>query len=139
MPSAQYLSKSLKKPIPCAAVFTRGRMNKPTLYLPVHKKACILVRFCPILFKKTSEKSLFNMPHEVVWATATRNMVYIYSSFSTRPLFILTNLHYATISDLTWDRDRTLAISSMDGYISFALFEEGELGEPLPDDCEYAM
>ena len=78
------------------------------------------------------------MPHEVVWATATRNMVYIYSSFSTRPLFILTNLHYATISDLTWDRDRTLAISSMDGYISFALFEEGELGEPLPDDCEYA-
>jgi chromatin assembly factor 1 subunit B len=122
------MSRSIKKPIPCAAVFTRGRMNKPSLYLPVHKKACILVRFCPILFKRSSDKSIFNIPHEVVWAMATRNMVYVYSSRSTRPLHVLTNLHYATISDLSWDEDRCIAVSSMDGYISFGLFEAGELG-----------
>lgn len=132
------MSKQVKKPIPCAAVFTRGRMNKPSLYLPVHKKACILVRFCPILFKRSSEKSMFNLNYEVVWAMATRNMVYIYSSRSTRPLFVLTNLHYATISDLSWDADRTVAVSSMDGYISFGLFDEGELGERLPTEGKYS-
>lgn len=141
VPSAQYVSRDGPKnkegkqvPIPCAAVFTRGNMNQPCLYLPVHKKACVLVRFCPILFKRSTEKTIFNLNYEVVWAMATRNMVFVYSSRSTRPLYVLTNLHYATISDLAWDAERSLAVSSMDGYISFALFEEGELGERLPKE-----
>lgn len=42
------------------------------------------------------------------------------------------NIHYAALSDLTWFEGKVLAISSLDGYITFCSFQnEGSLGTPL--------
>lgn len=68
----------------------------------------------------------------MVWAVASGNKVYIFKTSSMRPLFVGSNMHYATLTDLSWKQDKCLSISSMDGYISFALFSSGELGERLP-------
>jgi hypothetical protein len=38
------------------------------------------------------------------------------------------NYHYSALTDLAWKNDEVLAISSSDGYISFMIFDKGELG-----------
>lgn len=49
------------------------------------------------------------------------------------------NIHYAALSDLTWFEGKVLAISSLDGYITFCSFQnEGSLGTPLEiSDASY--
>lgn len=39
------------------------------------------------------------------------------------------NYHYATITSLSWKSANILAMSSSDGFCSFMIFNEGELGE----------
>ena len=105
--------------------------------MPVDKKPAILVRFCPMLFKSSEgDFNLFDLPYHMVWAVATIDKIHIFSTKSPRPLFMASNMHFSTLTDMTWFRSHLLAISSMDGYISFAVFEDGELGEPLPNECK---
>ena len=67
----------------------------------------------------------------MVFAIATIDSVYIYGTDSINPRFAITNIHYQALTDLAWNGDSILAISSSDGYISFCSFEKGELGIPL--------
>ena len=73
---------------------------------------------------------LFNLPYYMVFAIATFNSVLIYNTLSTLPMFLVSNIHFAALSDLTWNSDEALAISSLDGYITFCVFDKGELGTP---------
>lgn len=133
VPGAQYQNPVTKEMMFCAMGFTRGRMNQPSICLPVHKKAAILVRFCPLLFsREPGDKCIFDIPYHMVWALATLNKIQVYSTRSTKPMFIASNLHYASLSDLSWSGSEVLAISSMDGYISFAIFEPSTFGSLLP-------
>lgn len=117
--------------------FTRGRMNVPSLCLPMHKKAATLIRFCPLLFERDpGDFNLFDLPYHMVWAVATVSKVLVYSTRTTRPMCVASNHHYASLSDLTWKEDGFLMFCSMDGYVSFMIFRRGELGRPLARDCK---
>lgn len=70
----------------------------------------------------------------MVFAVATFNSVLIYNTISTQPIFLVSNIHFAALSDLSWNSDQALAISSLDGYITFCIFEKGELGTKQPDE-----
>lgn len=48
------------------------------------------------------------------------------------------NYHYATITSMTWRGANILALSSSDGYCSFLIFQEGELGETYTPEGELA-
>jgi chromatin assembly factor 1 subunit B len=46
--------------------------------------------------------SAFGLPYRVVYAVATQDAVYIYDTQQTKPLCVISNLHYATFTDLSW-------------------------------------
>lgn len=72
---------------------------------------------------------MFKQAYYMVFAVATTNSVLIYNTESSKPLYGMGNWHFAAHTDLAWKDDKVLAISSSDGFISFFLFNNGELGE----------
>lgn len=44
----------------------------------------------------------FSLPYRMVYAVATQDTVFVYDSQQTIPLCVVSNLHFATFSDLTW-------------------------------------
>ncbi len=44
---------------------------------------------------------------------------------------MVANVHYAILTDLSWGGSRTLGVGSSDGFCSFLVFEDNELGEEL--------
>ncbi|KAF2271153.1 WD40 repeat-like protein [Lojkania enalia] len=72
----------------------------------------------------------FKLPYRMVYAVATQDAVHIYDTQQQKPLCIVSNLHFATFTDVTWSNDGlTLIISSSDGFCSSLAFGPGELGE----------
>jgi hypothetical protein len=58
----------------------------------------------------------------------------LYDTQQALPLAYLSQLHYSTFTDLAWSPDgNSLFMSSTDGFGSLAIFEPGELGEPLTE------
>lgn len=119
-------------------VFTRGSPNKPVLYLPSPQKATVAVRCCPILFELRqaegdgkSAKSIFKLPYRMVFSVATIDSILLYDTQQAAPFGYITNIHYATLTDLTWSSDGSMLVaSSSDGYCTIVHFKEGELGVP---------
>jgi chromatin assembly factor 1 subunit B len=71
----------------------------------------------------------FGLPYRVVYAVATQDAVHVYDTQQTKPLCVVSNLHYATFTDLTWSSDgQTLLMTSSDGFCSALTFAPGELG-----------
>jgi chromatin assembly factor 1 subunit B len=44
----------------------------------------------------------FSLPYRMVYAVATQDAVFVYDTQQTVPICVVSNLHYATFSDLTW-------------------------------------
>lgn len=44
----------------------------------------------------------FSLPYRMVYAVATSDAVFVYDTQQTTPICVVSNLHYATFSDLTW-------------------------------------
>lgn len=117
----------------CALVYTRGDLKVPSAILPLNKPS-LSVKFNPIYFERTTATPLIDLPHRFVYAIATTNSVFLYSSESDTPLGMVSNLHYSSITDITWTPDgRLLLISSIDGFCSCIRFEKDELGVPLAE------
>jgi WD40 repeat protein len=58
----------------------------------------------------------------------------LYDTQQASPLAYLSQLHYSTFTDLAWSPDgNSLFMTSTDGFGSLAIFEPGELGEPLTE------
>ncbi|KAI1811844.1 WD40 repeat-like protein [Poronia punctata] len=75
-------------------------------------------------------KPTFALPYRMVYAVATQDAVLLYDTQQTTPICIVSNLHLATFTDLTWSSDgSTLLISSSDGFCSTLSFTAGELGQ----------
>ncbi|KAK6347300.1 hypothetical protein TWF696_007372 [Orbilia brochopaga] len=71
----------------------------------------------------------FALPYRMVYAVATKDAVLIYDTQQQTPLCIVSNLHYAAFTDLTWAPDgNTLLMTSTDGFCSVVAFSPGELG-----------
>jgi chromatin assembly factor 1 subunit B len=65
----------------------------------------------------------------MVFAVATSSAVLIYSTEQAKPLFGMGNYHYAALTDLCWKGENMLAVSSSDGFCSFMIFKDKQLGE----------
>lgn len=75
-------------------------------------------------------KPSFTLPYRMIYAVATQDSVLLYDTQQHTPICIVSNLHCATFTDLTWSSDgATLLISSSDGFCSTLSFAAGELGQ----------
>lgn len=45
---------------------------------------------------------VFDLPYRIVYAVATQDAVYVYDTQQQKPLCVVSNLHFATFTDLTW-------------------------------------
>ncbi|CAG8013078.1 unnamed protein product [Penicillium olsonii] len=80
---------------------------------------------------EASPAPVFALPYRVVYAVATQDAVLVYDTQQQTPLCVVSNLHFATFTDLTWSVDGlTLLMSSSDGFCSTLSFAPGELGQP---------
>ncbi|PYH98219.1 WD40 repeat-like protein [Aspergillus ellipticus CBS 707.79] len=72
----------------------------------------------------------FTLPYRIVYAVATQDGVMVYDTQQQTPICVVSNLHFATFTDLTWSNDGlTLIMSSSDGFCSTLAFSPGELGQ----------
>ncbi|KAG9297684.1 hypothetical protein G9A89_011199 [Geosiphon pyriformis] len=77
-----------------------------------------------------STTRLLDLPYRMIYAVATQDAIIIYDTQQLSPLVTISNLHYATFTDLTWSADgNTLIATSSDGFCSIVCFHKGELGE----------
>jgi chromatin assembly factor 1 subunit B len=44
----------------------------------------------------------FGLPYRIVYAVATQDAIYVYDTQQQKPLCIVSNLHFATFTDLSW-------------------------------------
>ncbi|KAI8365480.1 WD40-repeat-containing domain protein [Choanephora cucurbitarum] len=115
----------------CAYIFPRNLILKhPIGLIGNHPKPSIAIRWCPMLFNKRSNvPSSFALPYRMIYATATQDSVYIYDTQQTRPLCVMSGMHFASLTDLAWSHDGSiLMFSSADGYCSAVVFANDELG-----------
>ncbi|KAK2811608.1 hypothetical protein FQN50_001950 [Emmonsiellopsis sp. PD_5] len=84
-----------------------------------------------------SPSPAFALPYRIVYAVATQDAVLVYDTQQQTPLCVVSNLHYATFTDLTWSNDGlTLIMSSSDGFCSTLSFSPGELGQVYTPSTE---
>ena len=84
-------------------------------------------------------KPAFTLPYRMIYAVATQDAVLLYDTQQLTPLCIVSNLHLATFTDLTWSSDGlTLLISSSDGFCSTLTFTPGELGQAYTGELAVA-
>ncbi|KAM9347004.1 chromatin assembly factor 1 subunit B [Symphorus nematophorus] len=125
-------------------IFSRKGLKRPIAHLPCPSKATLAVRCCPVYFELRTKKgedgsvqtlpNVFQLPYRMVFAVASEDSIFLYDTQQTLPFGLVSNVHYHTLSDLTWSRDGSfLAVSSTDGYCSFLSFSPGELGTPLKE------
>ncbi|KAG0645558.1 putative WD repeat-containing [Hyphodiscus hymeniophilus] len=77
----------------------------------------------------------FSLPYRIVYAVATEDSVLLYDTQQQTPLCVVSNLHCATFTDLTWSTDGlTLLMTSSDGFCSTLTFSPGELGQVYTGD-----
>ncbi|XP_006862667.1 PREDICTED: chromatin assembly factor 1 subunit B [Chrysochloris asiatica] len=119
-------------------VFSRRNLKRPIAHLPCPGKATLAVRCCPVYFElrpiAETGQDLMTLPYRVVFAVASEDSVLFYDTQQSFPFGYVSNIHYHTLSDISWSSDGAfLAISSTDGYCSFVTFEKDELGIPLKE------
>jgi chromatin assembly factor 1 subunit B len=44
----------------------------------------------------------FGLPYRIVYAVATQDAVYVYDTQQTKPICVVSNLHFTTFTDLCW-------------------------------------
>ncbi|KAG8544692.1 hypothetical protein GDO81_022045 [Engystomops pustulosus] len=125
-------------------VFSRKNLKRPVAHLPCPGKATLAVRCCPVFYElrpaskdadeEAPQQSLLSLPYRMIFAVASEDAVLFYDTQQLFPFGYVSNVHYHTLSDISWSNDGTfLSISSTDGYCSFVTFDEGELGVPLKE------
>lgn len=119
-----------------AAIYARPDFKTPVAVLPLNKPAIVVV-FSPRIYKGASS-ALVKLPYTLVFAIATTNAVFIYSTASSNPLGMATNLHYASLTDLAWSENgEYLLTTSVDGFASIIQFDSG-LGE-IDNEAELSL
>ncbi|XP_076603181.1 chromatin assembly factor 1 subunit B [Chaetodon auriga] len=125
-------------------IFSRTGLKRPIAHLPCPTKATLAVRCCPVYFELRTKKGedgsvqalpdVFQLPYRMVFAVASEDSIFLYDTQQALPFGLVSNIHYHTLSDLSWSGDGSfLAVSSTDGYCSFLSFSPGELGTPLKE------
>lgn len=80
---------------------------------------------------------LFSIPYRFVFAIATEDSVFLFDTQKLTPFAYITDIHYSNLSDLSWSSDaRFLMISSIDGFSTFLIFKENELGKVYVENVD---
>jgi len=136
LPASIYKAAPGEKPIFTVYGFVRKNLNQPAFHLPGFERCPLVVRFCPYLYKKDTNipksNELVDLPYMMIFAIASIDAVVLYSTQSQTPIAIVKDVHYHSITDLTFAKDKYLLISSSDGYCSVIRFDEGVFGTRLP-------
>ncbi|XP_065909488.1 chromatin assembly factor 1 subunit B-like [Dysidea avara] len=128
-----------KMPLNATYIFTRNNFSKPVAYLPAGDMPTVVVRFSPVLYQLLpandgveNSAKFIDLPYRMVYAVASQDSIVLYDTQSTCPFGYISNIHYASITDLTWSSDgHKLVASSSDGYCTILGFDDGEIGMPL--------
>jgi chromatin assembly factor 1 subunit B len=125
IPTGQLLQK--EEIISCAYMFSKKNLTSPILALPV-KGVSALVQFSPRFYRiQDNESPLIESQFKFLFSVATYQEIYVYSTCQTTPLYILSNVHYASFTDMSWHSNgQLLAASSMDGFVTFMQIEESK-------------
>jgi WD40 repeat protein len=76
------------------------------------------------------------LPYKSIFAVLTEISIIIYDTYHNKPIALARGLHYSGLTDAVWTPDgHTLVVSSSDGYISFIVFQKGELGQVYQQTC----
>lgn len=129
------------KPINTTYIFTRCSTNRPAVVLPSPDQYTVAVRCCPVLFQLRSHTEenppMIALPYRMIFAVATKSSVYLYDTQQKIPIGLISNIHYARLTDMTWSSDgNILIVSSVDGFCTLITFEVGELGEVYEKPAE---
>ncbi|XP_026752375.2 chromatin assembly factor 1 subunit B [Galleria mellonella] len=124
------------KPINAVYIYTRYSLKVPACILPCGE-AALVTRWSPRRYapRDCGPRPAFPLSARMVLAIATKRAVMLYDTQQKTPIALISNIHYARLTDLTWSPDgRILVASSADGFCSVITFSDGELGEVLPED-----
>lgn len=70
-----------------------------------------------------------SLQYRYIFAIATEDSIYLYDTQNLTPFAFVTGIHYSNLSDLSWSCDgKILNVTSIDGFCSFIIFNERELG-----------
>eukprot|EP01103_Thecamoeba_quadrilineata_P005014 TRINITY_DN1486_c0_g2_i1.p1 TRINITY_DN1486_c0_g2~~TRINITY_DN1486_c0_g2_i1.p1 ORF type:complete len:498 (-),score=68.56 TRINITY_DN1486_c0_g2_i1:129-1622(-) len=109
-------------------VFQRHNFQRPMMKLSI-PSASICVSFCPRAYnsldgtKESEEKRL-------VYAIMSYRDVILYDTKYLHPLCLLSGMHSDILTDMSWSHEEDiLAVSSIDGFITFLCLDQEDLGE----------
>ena len=140
LPTGQRTPLSLKSTQHGIYLNLRNNLHKtPSAYIGGFEKAAIAIRFNPRLFPLIQDgpEPFVCLPYRMVFAVVTQNSVYIFDTQTRSPLFMFANLHYASLTDVSWSADGIkLVASSVDGFCTVAEFDPKNDfgGEPLSEE-----
>lgn len=108
-------------------------MYRPAIVLPSPDQFTIAARCCPLLFElrefDESNPPIIELPYRMVFAIATKSSVCLYDTQQRMPFGLISNIHYARLTDLAWSSDgKVLVVSSSDGFCTLITFADDELG-----------
>eukprot|EP00762_Andalucia_godoyi_P003821 ANDGO_08519.mRNA.1 Chromatin assembly factor 1 subunit FAS2 len=125
-----------RKMVNACFVFARRDWTAPVIRLDGFRKAALAIRFSPVWYKVPANvQTIVDLPYRMVFAVATMDSVLIFDTSVDHPIAQISDIHYSTLTDLTWSPSGSiLAVSSRDGYITFVSFRPGSLGDPIPEE-----
>ncbi|KAI9353669.1 WD40-repeat-containing domain protein [Obelidium mucronatum] len=139
-PAGLYREKPKDIALNVVYIFSRENIRgEPIARLTGFKKPVIAISFSPVLYQhKEKKNSTLKLPHRMVFAVASQDSVVVYdSSVLERPLAVISNLHFGTLTDISWaSNGKILFMSSTDGYNSIVTFTNDDLGTPIKSEKE---
>jgi protein HIRA/HIR1 len=123
-------------PVSTVVIIDRGTWNSD-ISLIGHESPVEVTSFNPRLFRAASSGATNGESGQqwisIIACAGQDRVLSIWNTLNPRPLVITQDIAEKSISDLCWSPEgMSLFISSYDGSITVCIFEEGDLGKPLP-------
>ncbi|KAI1716780.1 chromatin assembly factor 1 subunit B [Ditylenchus destructor] len=96
------------------------------------EKPTIAVKCSPVYYELRDDVkgNFLGLPYRLVYAVMTKDSVMVYDSQYSEPFYYIDNMHFNVLTSVSWSPDgKVLAISSMEGYISFVTVEHRVIGK----------
>jgi len=131
-------ANAMNGPVSTVVIIDRGTWNSD-ISLIGHESPVEVTAFNPRMFRAsntTSTTSNGEPPQQwitIIACAGQDRVLSIWNTLNPRPLVITQDIAERSISDLCWSPEgMSLFISSYDGSITVVIFEEDDLGKPLP-------
>ncbi len=77
-------------------------IREPIAHWPGHKKATVACRWSPLLYQLKNSNKIASHPYRMICALATIDTVVLYDTQQIKPIAMIGNLHYASLTDIAW-------------------------------------